>query len=318
MSERNEQDRLIEEAARWIVLLHSGQAGPAERQAYFDWRAADPRHDDLCAGLEKTLGVFQVPVAQGVRSDLVRQALDAPSSRRQFLQHTLVGAGLMFGGGLLANRSVPLAELSADLQTPTGQRQTFQLQDGSQLTLNARSAVDLDFSNQQRHVRLRSGEMLLKVAAGAGQPFIIDTRLGQARLAGDQLLVRQGDDSCRVVSFATGVGLLCPNGAQLHLPPASQVSFDGKGFGPVLASRGAEAAWVNGLLEVHDRPLGEVIDALRPYRRGVLRLDPAAAGLRVSGLYHLDDSDLVLEALSRTLPIRVARRTDLWVTISAV
>jgi len=59
-----------------------------------------------------------------------------------------------------------------------------------------------------------------------------------------------------------------------------------------------------------------VIEALRPYRPGVLRLDPAIAQLRVSGLFRLDNPQQVLDTLARTLPIRIARHTDLWVTLS--
>jgi transmembrane sensor len=47
----------------------------------------------------------------------------------------------------------------------------------------------------------------------------------------------------------------------------------------------------------------------------LLRVDPAVASLRVSGLYRLDDSDQVLDTLARTLPIRIARRSDLWVSV---
>ena len=72
---------------------------------------------------------------------------------------------------------------------------------------------------------------------------------------------------------------------------------------------------MDGLLEVRNQALAEGLDALRAYRSGVLRVDPAVAGLRVSGLFRLDDSDQALDALARTLPIRVARRTDLWVSV---
>lgn len=40
------------------------------------------------------------------------------------------------------------------------------------------------------------------------------------------------------------------------------------------------SAWEDGFLEVHDRPLEEVIAALRAYRPGLLRVSAAAGRLR--------------------------------------
>ena len=107
------------------------------------------------------------------------------------------------------------------------------------------------------------------------------------------------------------------NGERLQLAAGHEVHYDHSGFGPVLASSSGATAWVDGFLQVRDRPLAEVIDALRPYHNGVLRLDPAVAGLRVSGLYRLDNPQQILDTLARTLPIHITRRTGLWVTVNA-
>jgi transmembrane sensor len=66
---------------------------------------------------------------------------------------------------------------------------------------------------------------------------------------------------------------------------------------------------------VHDRPLQDVVDALRPYQPGVLRISLQAARLRVTGSFPLDDSERTLAALARSLPIAVQRRTGWWVSI---
>ena len=42
-----------------------------------------------------------------------------------------------------------------------------------------------------------------------------------------------------------------------------------------------------GILSFSDKPLGEVIATLSRYRNGVLRCDPAVAGLRLSGTFPL-------------------------------
>ena len=45
----------------------------------------------------------------------------------------------------------------------------------------------------------------------------------------------------------------------------------------------SETAWLEGWLVVRNQTLASVVDAIRPYRNGIVRLDSAVAGLRVSG-----------------------------------
>ncbi|PMV19447.1 MULTISPECIES: FecR domain-containing protein [unclassified Pseudomonas] len=311
-------DDLINDATRWYVLLRSGQATAGDWQRYQLWRAADPRHDALCRQLETRLGVFQIPQAQGVSGQLLQQALDAPSSRRQVLQVALVGAGVAAGATWLAKPlGVPLADLTADIRTGTGERRTVTLDDGSELSLNAQSAADIQFDPQRRLVRLREGELLAKVAGDRIRPFMIQTDQARLRAYGNRLLVRERAGQGQVVALNGAVEIDSQNGERLQLAAGHEVHYDRAGFGPVQASSSGATAWVDGFLQVRDRPLSEVIEALRPYHNGVLRLDPSVAGLRVSGLYRLDNPQQILDTLARTLPIHITRRTGLWVNVNA-
>ncbi len=309
-------EELIDSATRWYVLLRSGQATAGDWQRYEQWRAADPRHDALCRQLETRLGVFQVPQAQGVSGKVLQQALEAPSSRRHVLQVALAGAGVSVGAAFLA-KPMGLTELTADIRTGTGERRTVTLDDGSELLLNAQSAADIQFSPQRRLVRLREGELLAKVASDRRRPFLIQT--DQARLCayGNRFLVREREGQGQVVALNGAVEIDNRHGERLQLAAGHEVHYDRNGFGPIETSSSGATAWVDGFLQVRDRPLAEVIEALRPYHNGVLRLDPAVAELRVSGLYRLDNPQQILDTLARTLPIHITRRTGLWVTVSA-
>ncbi|MGY2401782.1 FecR domain-containing protein [Pseudomonas sp. SDO5271_S396] len=311
-------DELIDNATRWYVLLRSGQATVGDWQRYEQWRAADPRHDALCRQLETRLGVFQVPLAQGVSGKVLQQALEAPSSRRQVLQIALAGAGVALGATLLARPlGMPLADLTADVRTGTGERRSVTLDDGSELLLNAQSAADIQFDLQRRLVRLREGELLARVASDRQRPFLIHTDQARLRAYGNRLLVREREGQGQVVALNGAVEIDSQNGARLQLAAGHEVHYDRAGFGPVQLSSSGATAWIDGFLQVRDRPLAEVIETLRPYHNGILRLDPAVAGLRVSGLYRLDNPQQILDTLARTLPIHITRHTGLWVSIHA-
>ncbi|HGM5581028.1 TPA: DUF4880 domain-containing protein [Pseudomonas putida] len=316
MRDTDEQQHLIEQATQWLVLLRSGQAEASDHLAFQAWRRADPRHERLCQRLENTLGVFQVPQNLGVDGRVVQRALEAPSGRRRFLQRALVGAGVVVGAGLLG-KPMTLAPLGADLSTRTGERQTLTLPDGSQLVLNAESQADLRFDRQQRALLWRGGEGLLTVI-DEPRPFLLHIEGGTVSARAARLLVGERAGQCRVCALAGVLEISSQGGDRVQLRKGQAVNFDRLSIAPVEVLRPGEGAWVDGLLEVRDSPLSDVVDALRPYRRGVLRLDPAVAGLRVSGLFRLDQSELVFEALARTLPIRVSRHGEYWLSIGAV
>lgn len=318
MNIENQHDDVIDNATRWIVLLRSGHASEADWQAYRQWRAQDPRHEQLCAQLETRLGVFKVPIAQGVSGKVLQQALTTPgTSRRKLLQGALACTGVALGASLLVSQRTALGELTADVSTGTAERRTVSLPDGSELFLNAKSAVDLDFSGPHRIVRLLDGELRVKVAVNPATPFQLVTRQALIHVLGSDLTVREREGQGLVVALKGALQIARQGLETLQLQTGHEVSYDRYGFSPVRVMSLGAAAWVDGLLEVRDVPLVQIIEALRPYRGGVLRIDPAVAELRVSGMFRLDKTEQVLDTLARTLPIQVLRRSDYWVTVTS-
>ncbi|KMN05697.1 FecR domain-containing protein [Pseudomonas helleri] len=318
MNIENQHDDVIDNATRWIVLLRSGHASEADWQAYRQWRAQDPRHEQLCAQLETRLGVFKVPINQGVSGKVLQQALTTPgTSRRKLLQGALACTGVALGASLLVSQRTALGELTADVSTGTAERRTVSLPDGSELFLNAKSAVDLDFSGPHRIVRLLDGELRVKVAVNPATPFQLVTPQALIHVLGSDLTVRERGGQGLVVALKGALQIARQGLENLQLQSGHEVSYDRYGFSPVRVMSLGAAAWVDGLLEVRDVPLAQIIEALRPYRGGVLRIDPAVAELRVSGMFRLDKTEQVLDTLARTLPIQVLRRTDYWVTVTS-
>ncbi|VFT31309.1 transmembrane sensor protein [Pseudomonas aeruginosa] len=73
--------------------------------------------------------------------------------------------------------------------------------------------------------------------------------------------------------------------------------------GPAAGWRSTTAPWPGSR-----RPSG-------PYLPGILQLDAEIAGNRVSGLFPLDDMHTSLDMLGRSLPIRVLRYSDYWISL---
>lgn len=52
------------------------------------------------------------------------------------------------------------------------------------MRLNSRSALDIEFDDNERRLHLRSGEILIQTAKGDTRPFIVETEQGRLRALG--------------------------------------------------------------------------------------------------------------------------------------
>ena len=314
-------DPITRAAIDWMLRLESGLACPSERQVFKAWLAENPAH---MAAWQRVAGVLQAPVAE-LQSVERRSPGQMQAAHRALLAGTSPAGKKALQGGLLVlllglgaagllDRVTPLAGLMADQHTATGERKTIELADGSLLTLNARSAVDIEFSDGQRRVRLREGELQVDVAPDAKRPFVVTTAQGQVQALGTRFMVRQGSDESLASVQQHSVQLDTLGGQQRRIETGQAVSFTANQIDPQTPTSRSHTDWLQGRVELHDEPLSALVEALRPYQTGMLRISPEAARVRVFGVFALDNTAQTLSALAQTLPIKVTRYGP-WLTL---
>lgn len=304
-------DAATQAAVGWLVTLNSGAVSASERQGFEHWLQADARHrsawEQLQGPLQQMLSPLR-PTMGGLMGEAMGRADARTRRRRSLLRGALGLGGMAVGAGFVAHRHAPLHQWTADLRTGTGERRDFALPDGSTVTLDARSAADLDFRGGQRTIVLRQGALLAHAAAQAweaGAAFTVRTAHGQVQALGTRFVVRQEADSSLVSMLEHSVQITTPQGHSQVLPQGRSARFGPAGIAEDATEPGTAAAWQRGMLEAHDLPLGEIVQALRAYRAGFIRVAPRAAALQVYGTFSLDDTDRALAALAETLPIAV-------------
>lgn len=317
-------DPVSEAAVEWLVQFHSGEMTEADHARHRAWLAAHPQHQvvwqRLSGSLHAQFGAARAVAATPI-GDVMGQALvhaqRRGSSRRRLLSGALAVAGVSTGALLLADRHMPLRQITADLRTGTGERHAFTLPDGSELLLDARSAVDLDFGADRRRVKLRQGALLVQAqpASNGLAPLEVLSPHGRIQALGTRFAVRLDEAATRVSILEHATRLTTAAGASQVLEEGRSARFDTLSIAGDDTSPQAAAAWQRGMLEVHHQPLGEVVQALRAYRRGFVRISAQAAALRVYGNYALDDSDRALDALAATLPITVRVYQRGWLVV---
>ena len=315
MARRRQPADATEAAVDWMVLLRSGSATPADRGAFAAWRDADTSHAEAWTRLQAAIPGL-APAADDAAAASRRNARDVLMLRpRRVVLKSLAGAGVLLGlGGTAANRLVPIGQLTADLYTGTGERKRVELSDHSTLSLNARSAVDVEFSATRRLVRLRAGSIVVRVASDPARPFSVQTEDGLVTALGTQFMLRQDAQSTRVVVLEHQVAIATARGARLVLHEGEGADFDAAQVRPADVSQATGAEWQNGHLLVNRQPLSYVIGELQRYRRGILRVSPEAAGIPVQGGFPLDDVNASLAGLADTLPITI-RDYGGWITL---
>ncbi|GAB7532830.1 fec operon regulator FecR [Pseudomonas sp. 3A(2025)] len=302
----------IRAAAQWYARLAGGEDSERNRSAWQRWHDADPLHrqawqrvESVSSQFGRVPGQVAVPVLQGGQS------------RRQVLRSVvlLAAAG---GLGIAGWRSDTGAALLADYRTAVGEQRDLQLADGSDIKLNTHTALDVDFNAQRRQLTLRSGEILVNALPDPlGRPFWVQTPHGRVLAQDTRFTVRVLEQGSQVSVLRNSVQVRLPHGRQLQpLPAGQQVRFDREHIGAAQANTPATAAWQHGSLLAIEQPLGELLTELNRYRRGWLRCDPAVAGLKVSGAFPLNNTDVALAALESGLGLKVVRHTALWVTVS--
>ncbi len=304
--------RIAREAARWFVRLQ-GNASEAERDACARWRASHADHERAWRLAERFHAhLREIPTEVGVPVLDRAQGIDRRDTLK--LLALLIAAAPL---GALGYRELPWRAWSAGERTAVGERRELTLADGTRVLLNTDSALDVVFDDDLRLLRLRAGEILVTSAQDrAGRPLLVETAEGRVRPVGTRFSVRQFEDETQVAVFEGAVQLQPRHGAQLFLPAGQQAFFAADGVDTPVPLAAHAGDWTRGVLRAEKMRLADFATELARYRPGLLRCDPAVAGLLISGAFQLHDTDEALAALARTLPVEIHYRSRYWVTLA--
>ena len=298
--------KVAREAVEWYLLEQSGQATPDDLAASAHWRSLDGEH---ARAWEKILQV-------GKTTGMLPSALAAPVLRRpqrRVAIQALLALMLAPGAWLLVRNDV-----LADYHSGVGERRTIGLPDGSRLMLNTDSALDIAYTQNERLLTLRRGELLVETHADP-RPFFVATRHGRIRALGTRFIVRQGEKASlvTVLEHAVEITARAPSATLRRVQAGQQSCFNDEHAGLPTPAPAQADAWSRGMLAANNMRLDDFAAELARYRPGLLRVEAQAASLRLSGAFQFDDTGAVLDSLTRMLPVEVLYRTPYWVTITA-
>jgi transmembrane sensor len=314
---------LLTEAAEWRERMV--EPSDATRAAFEAWRCMSADHAAAYAQVSAARDAAQALAEEPAMLSLRQQTL----ARATLTRKPLVSKRKAVAAAVLLLAGAPLAALGIHAWAPRttqatgetfrtgiGQQADVTLPDGSTVTLDTASRLEVRYDGDARRVlldgqgwfRLKPSDKPFLVTAG-GRSFSADqgsfdirTDPGQVRaFAADGQLALAGGDSS--VALATG-NLLAVRGSDVTIRKLDDpASFTG---------------WRTGLLQFDDVPLAEAAGELNRYRRHPIRIaDSRAASLRVSGAFHTAETPAFVDALTAGFPVRVKQDSSEGIVIAS-
>lgn len=318
---------VADQAADWLTLFMSGKVTEEDRHRWQEWRDAHGDHERAWKHIEAVAGrikLMEPKAAYNLLSPYGAAARQDVAGRRRAISLLLWG-GIACATGVVGTRTQVWQEANADYKTGTGEQLTVALDDGTHITLNTASSINVRFDDQQRLIRLIAGEVMITTGHAEKngmpdmRPFMVETAEGTIRALGTRFSVRQqeGQTGVGVVESAVEITLADVTGFPHVLQAGERVSFTRREIDMPAMLTDDDNAWMRGQIVAVNVRLEEFLADLARYRRGIVRCDPAVADLRLSGVFPLHDTNHILAVLPNVLPVEVTTRTRYWVTVAA-
>jgi len=298
-------------AFAWLSLLHD-QPSSGDQVTFSHWLQADPAHAEAYAQAQVVWEMSEAPARTLADEDALalQGYLNAMNRSRQTRVRRWSGAlamaaclVLMIGIGAGWQPSRWMDDLGADYVSAPGEIRTVTLADQSQVTLDADSAIAVDFSRGERHVQLRRGAGFFSVTH-TGEPFVVDAEKGEVRVLGTQFEVRLQPRGAQVTVLSGRVGVTAQKNAEQQIVTAGQQVAYGEGAAEKSHAVDSEAqlAWRQGWLNYYKASLADVVEDLGRYYPGrIVLLNDQLAARRVSGSFPSKDPMAVLSSLQGVL-----------------
>jgi transmembrane sensor len=284
------------EAAGWAARIDHGPLEPGEEHTFQAWLHGDVR----CAGAFARMRALALATerARALGPDFDPAAF-APAP---FMARRTV---LRMGGALAASALVAVAGSWQVLRhrgrfsTGKGETKVIALKDGSVVTLNTASEIQVNYSDALRSVELIRGEALFDVAKNRARPFVVAAGDTNVRVVGTSFTVRHLD--------ATPVQVLVREGIVEVFKPATDtapVRITANNMAVARADDEAaiatmpvpvvqvhrQLAWQNGQIAFEGETLAQAVQEFSRYSDTRIVIDdPGLAREEIAGLFKATD-----------------------------
>ena len=318
------------EAARWYCDLQDPDVSIETWEDFLNWEG-DPRNAAAFREIEASLVVFDrtTRAYSGMgQSDVSGGGQPTGSVSRLVRSRTAWIAGIaaalvLATVSVIAPMAVPRPE-PIRYATSVGEQRSFDLADGSVMTLNTDTEAEIVFTVEQRHVRLVHGQALFEVEKGE-RPFVVEAANRQTTALGTVFDVYAKAGTVEVTLLEGSVVVApVPDPSELWdlrrparpegaagrtLVPGEKLTIQEDGLESVSVIDPSEASlWRSGTVWLDDMALADVVTELNRYSRMKVRIDdPDLGAERLSGSFHVGEEEGFVGSLAMMFSLEAER-----------
>jgi transmembrane sensor len=304
---------LRREAATWLARLQGGRDPDVERK-FKQWYDADPRHaaafDRVRRSYEQAGLLRHAAMAGSAQPDVaIRRPgwKPLPALAAAAAVIVLVPAGMiLFRGGSI----LPASTEAVMLMTSVGEIRQVSLADGSKVTLDTATKVEVEIGRSHRGAHLRYGRARFQIAQGS-EPFVLQTAKTTVTASQAVIDVEEGERQDRVQVLAGAADVRGPdqNASSVALAPGDTVTMNSGGTGQKSVAA-LDRDWTRGMLQFEATPLADALAAANRYSKQHIIIDENLRGLRVSGAFHAGDTYGLAKALATAFHLSLRATPD--------
>lgn len=289
------------------MRVSDAAAGPEDHAACYAWRQADPAHE---RAWQQAVQFWQRDELAFALANMTDQPVrSAVAVNDQGWRMAAIAASLLAAivlGGTLLLPGVG-SWLLADQQAPLYHMQQMTLPDGTRITLDAASAVDIRYTPARRQIVLRGGNIVVDAAPDPQRPLQVEATRATVTVVGTRFLVAQQEGRDRVAVQHGRVVVRNQAGIETHLTAGQQVQTDAAMLGGLeTIDPNIVTDFATGWRSFEQASLKAVLAEIGRYRWAPILLADAALGdLPVTARLQVTDPDRALTALQASLPIRI-------------
>ena len=299
------QDSIYTEAAEWMDRLSDGELNTLCRKRFIKWLEADVQHQQV---FESMLATWQDPALEQSFEQLKKR------QKRPVKKASQWGMGLATACALVVAITVMLPGRFNETSEPTvftaqsPMENTHQLSDGSALQLQLSSEVKVNYSEQQRDLRIESGQAYFSVAKDKKRPFVVSVGDASVTAVGTEFNIDRGTDQIDVTVYEGIVEVQAEQESFPVLLKAGEKMRLSRGrFGVVQkVDVNNLIDWRSGWIEISNENLTYLIERLnRHSSTPIVLADPNLGSREVAGRFRLNDTEQTLKLLSQMYALNV-------------
>jgi len=327
---------ITEQASAWWMLLNHSDATSADHHAFSEWVARSPERVEAylqTARLTHTLQFGSLHWPDTPVDTLIREAKSASGEvielprrhgRRpsmQFSASPWSRRAIVAGVVALVAAAAGWSFLSPEhYKTSIGEQRSVVLSDGTVVTLNTSSDIEVRMTRAHRTVELLSGEALFAVARDPARPFDVAAGKTTVRAVGTQFNVDRRPSTTTVTVVEGRVAVFT------GLDPGAAPDVERSGNLPLAAGEqltvalnsiphaarvdpSKATAWTQRKLVFEHRPLGEVANEFNRYNRERIDIEsPQLGNQEITGVFEANNPESFTAFLA-TIPGIIVERT---------